>query len=184
MVHQKGKEWAGIGEEEPCKYRKCSISAAQANSALGQTSVQSCLVGIVGTAGDEPLTASLTLRVTTPRLFPGERALGTAASEQHFMGLLIHCVPGAGPGFPALPPANRLIEYPQGSQSPGARADCRKVIHIKNRCLRRTGRALGRPTRYPHPFSLPLITLIRVIKAAAALWMDFIAGAIGGKYMN
>lgn len=83
----------------------------------------------------------------------GNSSFGTAF--QGFMGLLIHCVPGTIPGFPALPPAYRFIKYPQGSQSPEAGAGCRKVIHITNPGLRRTGRALGRPNRYPHPSCLP-----------------------------
>lgn len=43
---------------------KCSISVVQASSVLWQTSVQSCLLGLVSTAGHGPLRASLALRVT------------------------------------------------------------------------------------------------------------------------
>lgn len=57
---------------------------------------------------------------------------GSGAALQGFTGLLIHCVPGTVPGFPSLPLAYKFIKYPQGSQSPEAREDSRKVIHIAN----------------------------------------------------
>lgn len=57
---------------------------------------------------------------------------GSGAALQGFAGLLIHCVPGTAPGFPSLPPVYKFIKYSQGSQSPEARGDSRKVIRIVN----------------------------------------------------
>lgn len=142
------------GRRNPANSLKCIISLAQGNSILGQTSVQNCLVGLVSTAGDGPFTASLTLRVTTPQDFPGKRALGKAALAQHFRASWDYLFTVFLEQFQASQLCHRRTDS-QGSRFPEAGAGCRKVIHITIPCLRRTGRALGRPNRYPHPCYLP-----------------------------
>lgn len=60
----------------------CRFSTAQGKGDLWQTSAQGCLLGLTGTTGNGPVTASVTPQGTTPCDFPSRGALGTAALAQ------------------------------------------------------------------------------------------------------